>query len=233
MNTQVKQKSKFNVRTLTVLAILSAMAYLLVVVINIPIVPGVEFLKYEPKDVVITIGSFLFGPWASVLMSLVVSFVEMLTISASGPIGFLMNVLSTVGFCTTAGLIYKKKRTLSGAVIGLIAGALVMCLLMLGWNYIVTPFYQGVPREAVAQMLLPIFLPYNLFKSVLNGALSMLLYKPVVTALRRTGFVSSSREEGAKKGEVKSMKNTLGTIIISVFVILTVVLILLAMNGLL
>ena len=45
---------------------------------------------------------------------------------------------------------------------------------------------MGYSREAVAQLLLPAFLPFNVIKGGLNAGIALLLYKPVVTALRRS-----------------------------------------------
>lgn len=38
----------------------------------------------------------------------------------------------------------------------------------------------------MAQLLLPAFLPFNVIKGGLNAGIALLLYKPVVTALRRS-----------------------------------------------
>ena len=64
-----------------------------------------DSLSYEPKDVVIAIGGFLYGPLAALGISLVVSFIEMLTISSTGWIGFVMNFLSSAAFAGTAALL--------------------------------------------------------------------------------------------------------------------------------
>ncbi len=57
---------------------------------------------------------------------------------------------------------------------------------MMLWNYLVAPVYMGYSREAVAQLLLPAFLPFNVIKGGLNAGIALLLYKPAVTALRRS-----------------------------------------------
>ena len=161
-----------------------ALAYLAVATMRIPLI---LFLKYEPKDVVITIGGLIFGPLTSFWISLIVSFVQMLTISENGILGFLMNVISSCSF------IYGKKRTRSGAAAGLLSGWASMILVMLLWNYLITPLYMGTTRQDVVKLLLPAFLPFNFIKGGLNAALTMLLYKPVVTALRRARLVPESR----------------------------------------
>ena len=99
-----------SVKKLVILSMLGAIAYVLMVTIRVPVV---LFLKYEPKDVIIAIGGFLYGPLASALVSLLVSLLEMVTVSETGPIGCLMNFISTCSFACTAAFIYKKKHSLS------------------------------------------------------------------------------------------------------------------------
>ncbi|MDR0468531.1 MAG: ECF transporter S component, partial [Peptococcaceae bacterium] len=173
-------------RYLANLALLSALAYVLMVVGRIPVV---AFLSYEPKDVIIVIGGLIYGPMASFLISLVVSFMEMVTVSGTGWIGFMMNVLSTCSFACCAAFIYKKTQHIRGAVIGLVAGGTLTVAVMMLWNYLLTPIYMNVPREVVAGMLLPVFLPFNVLKSAINGAVTILIYKPIASTLRRAGLI--------------------------------------------
>ena len=177
---------------------LCALAYIIVAFVRIP---AVMFLKYEPKDVVITIGGFLYGPLASLTMSIVVSFIEMITISDTGWIGFAMNVLSTAAFACTAAYLYKRKHTLSGAVIGLIVGSLLMTVVMVAWNYLLTPIYMATPRSEVATMLLPVFVPFNLIKGILNAAITALLFRPLVQTLRKANLFPQSKSQ--KKTDTK------------------------------
>lgn len=214
------KKKLFTVKEMVLIAMIAAMAYVIVALVRIPVV---LFLKYEPKDVVITIVGFLLGPVASFLSSLLVSLVEMVTISETGPIGCLMNLLSTCAFSCTAAVIYKRRRTLAGAVTGLAVGAVVMIAAMLLWNWLITPLYMGVAREEVQALLLPCFLPFNALKAGLNSALVMLLYKPLVTALRRTGLIESRTGHAAQS---RAGLYLLGCVILG-----TCVLLLLALQG--
>lgn len=190
-------KPHSSVKKLVLLAMLAAVAYLMVALIRIPVV---LFLSYEPKDVVITIGGFLLGPMASFLISLLVSLVEMVTFSSTGPIGALMNLLSTCAFACTAAFVYKKRHTMAGAIWGLGLGAAAMIAVMLLWNWLITPLYMGVSRQAVEGMLLPVFLPFNALKACLNSAFVLFLYKPLVSALRKTGLLE---QKTAKSGSAK------------------------------
>ena len=149
----------------------------------------VLFLKYDPKDVIITIGGFIYGPMVSAIISVCVSFVEMFTASDTGIYGLIMNIISTCSFACVASMIYKKKRTINGALLGLIFATIFMSLIMLLWNYYITPLYLNQPREAVIPMLLPTILPFNLIKGSLNAAFTLMLYKPVVNGLRKAKLI--------------------------------------------
>ena len=188
-----------NTRKTVLLAMLAAVAYIMVALIRIPVV---LFLSYEPKDVIITIGGFLLGPMAAFAVSLVVSLVEMITISHTEFIGCVMNILSTCSFACVAAVIYKKKHDLWGAVLALLCGSAAMIAVMLLWNWLITPLYMGGTREAVEAMLLPVFLPFNALKAGLNSAFVLMLYKPLTVALRKTRLLpqSSSPKKKAKPG---------------------------------
>ena len=208
-------------KNLVLMALLAAAAYVMVAVVRIP---AVLFLKYEPKDVVITIGGFLLGPMASLLISAGVSLVEMVTISDTGPIGCLMNLLSTCSFACTAAIIYKKKHDIWGAVLGLLAGSATMIGVMLLWNWLVTPLYMvGTSREAVAAMLVPVFLPFNALKAGLNSALILGLYKPLTTALRKARLLPEVPSSGRKAKP--------GLYIFAAALLVTCILCLLVMRG--
>ena len=178
-------------KRITTIAMLCALAYVVMAVGRVPVV---LFLKYDPKDVVITLGGLIWGPM-------------------------------TACFACTASAIYRKKRTLAGAVAGLAAGCAVMVSAMLLWNYLITPLYMGYPREAVAELLLPAFLPFNLLKSGLNSGITFLLYKPVVSSLRKSGLIDAPSGPAARR--------PVGLLLLAAVLVATCVLILLARNGLL
>ncbi|MBO4235537.1 MAG: ECF transporter S component [Firmicutes bacterium] len=188
---QTERVNKSNAKRFAVLGMLSAIAFVAKLISSVfPMVSG--FLSFDLKDVIIVIAGFMMGPVASVLISVVVSIVEMLTISSTGPIGLLMNVLASCAFACTASIIYHRKRKMSGAVAGLIAGILVMTAVMILWNWLITPLYMGVPREVVEGMLVPVFIPFNLLKGGINATLTMLLYKPIVEALRKARLIDEN-----------------------------------------
>ena len=209
---------------LTLMAMFAALAYIVMLVGRFPI-SSVDFLKYDPKDVILVICGFILGPMPALLVTFVVSAIEMLTVSSTGIIGLIMNVLSSAGFACTAAFVYKKRHSLRGAAVGLVLGALVMTALMLLWNYFITPYYMGMPREAVAAMLVPVFLPFNLIKSALNAAIAMLIYKPVSRALRQIGLTEPAG------GQAPEKKSVMGAMLIAALVLVSCIFAVLIMRG--
>ena len=207
-------------KKLVTIGMLCALAYVAVVVGRVPLV---LFLKYDPKDVIIVIGGLLFGPLTSFVITVIVSVVQMFTISGTGILGCLMNIISSCSFACTAAFIYKKKHKLSGAILALLCGLSCQVVVMMLWNYLIAPIYMGYPREAIVELLLPAFLPFNLIKGGLNAAITMLLYKPVVTALRRSNLIET--EHNSEK-----MRINIGVLLVSVLIIITCVLLILSFN---
>ena len=198
-----------NVRTITSLAMLAAIAYVVMLLSKmLPQVSG--FLQMDLKDTVICIGAFLFGPLSAAVISIVVAVVEMFTVSDTGPI---------------AAFVYKKFHTRKGAVIGLALGTVCLTVVMLLWNYLITPIYMGMDREEiVVPMLIPVFLPFNLVKGGLNMALILLLYKPVVTALRKARLVPESHAPVEGKGKLSAGFLLFSLALLATFVVLALVL---------
>ncbi|MBQ8396238.1 MAG: ECF transporter S component [Oscillospiraceae bacterium] len=188
---------------LTLAALFSALAYLTVFVFRIPFIPAVGWLKFEAKDCVIALESLILGPSYGVMTSLIVSLLEMVTISDTGPIGALMNFLSTCSFVLPVGLMYKYKKSAKTAVIGLCFSVVLTTALMLMWNYFITPLYLNTPRELIVPLLLPGFLPFNLIKYTINACLTYILYKPLITVLRKSRMLpESSHKTPSTKGAV-------------------------------
>lgn len=177
---------KDKIKKLTATAMLCAIAYIMAMTARVPIV---LFLKYDPKDIIIALSGLIWGPAMSCIVSVIVSVLQMFTISSTGVWGCIMNILSSCSFACAAAFIYRKKRTLSSAAWGLFAGMVSMTVLMLLWNYLLAPFYMGCSREEIVKLLLPAFLPFNLIKGGINAVFTFLLHRPVMRALRKMGIV--------------------------------------------
>lgn len=201
-------------KKMTTMALLCALSYIAMFVSRFlpPLFAAFPFLKYDPKDVIIVIGGFVYGPLSAFVISLIVSLIEMITVSGTHIIGCLMNIAASCAFACTASAIYHKYRNVKGGMTGLLVGIVSAVATMMILNYILTPIYTGMPREAVADLLIPAILPFNVIKCVLNAALVMLIYKPVTKVLRQSGLME-------KKPNTSSAKSNITMIITAIFLL--------------
>ena len=171
-----------------------ALAYVCVCVFRIK----VSFLTLDIKDAVITASAMMLGPIAGVIISLIVAFIEMITISDTVYYGFLMNFLSSATFSLVASFVYRRKKTLFCAITGLMLGVISVTAVMMLANLFITPYYMGVPRGEVVKLIPKLLLPFNLLKALLNSALVMIIYKPISTALKRAKLLKRSDTDERK-----------------------------------
>lgn len=189
-----------NTKKITTVGMLCAMAIIINLMINFPIIPSVSFLKYDPKDIIIVIGGFIFGPLTSLIMSAITSVLEI--VYRGGTIlDILMNMISTCTFAMTAAYCYKKMHTKKGAVLGLVFGIIACTVSMIIWNYVIDPIYFQMPRSAVVAML-PAIALFNIIKCGLNMAVTLFLYKPVITILRNTNLVEKHEENSSLSHDI-------------------------------
>ncbi len=215
-----RTKSGEMIRRMVIIAMFTAMAYVAMLVIHIK----VGFLTLDVKDAVITLCGLYFGPVAALLISVIVPLLE-LTVSDTGFYGLIMNILGSVSFSVTASLIYKYKKTLWGAIVGLASAAASMVAVMLLANLFITPYYMGVTVDAVRGMIPTLLFPFNLLKAIVNVGIVLLLYKSMSRALHKAGFLPRhAAAVAADKGAVPAKpKGRLITVLVTAVAILLIV----------
>ena len=183
---------------LTVAAMLSAVAFILMF-IEFPIpmlIPA--FIKMDFSDLPALLGAFALGPVYGVVISFMKNLLHIVIKGTSTAcVGELSNFILGAIFSAVAGYIYKHHKSRKTAIIGAVAGAVAMGVLSVPSNYfVVYPAYvqfYHMPLEAILgmyQAILPsadslikclvIFnLPFTLVKGLLDAVLCMLIYKPL------------------------------------------------------
>lgn len=167
-------------KKMTTMAMLTAISIVLVAFVHFPIFPMAPFLEYDPADIPIFIGTFLYGPAAGLVLTLLVCVIQGATVSAgAGIIGIVMHFLATGTFAILAGNIYRRFHTRKGAIAALSCGVAAMTAVMVLCNLILTPIYMGTPIDAVLGMIVPVIIPFNLLKASINAVATYAVYKPV------------------------------------------------------
>lgn len=183
-----------SVKKITVVALLGAAAAILML-FEFPIpflIPS--FVKMDFSELPALLGAFAYGPIAGAAVCLIKNLVN-LPFSNSGGVGELCNFLLGCAMVVPAGLIYRKKRTRKGALIGSAIGVLAMGVISFPLNlYVTYPIYSRfLPIEKILEMyrallsfvetlpqcLLLFNLPFTILKGILATVLAFLVYKPL------------------------------------------------------
>ena len=189
---------RVNVRYLTVTAMLSAVAYILMFLdFSVPFMPS--FIKMDLSELPALIGSFAMGPLCGVIICLVKNVLH-LFITSTGGVGELSNFILGVAFVLPAGLLYKYKKTRTTALIGSIAGAVIMGAFSIVSNYfLVYPvYYNFMPQEAVLgayqliapsmksilQCLICFNMPFTFIKGMFSVVITFVTYKHISPILK-------------------------------------------------
>ena len=176
----------------------------------------VQFLTLDIKDAFITIGALYFGPLAGIIIAGAVSFLEFLWGSSTGVYGLIMNFLGSAAFSAVASLVYTRRKSLINAVFALLCACITTVVVMLAANLVITPLFmasRGMTKQAIEEMILPLLLPFNAIKSILNAALVLLLYKPISLALKK------ARLGDGEKVKVGMNKNSMVVAVVAVLLI--------------
>ena len=191
-------KKRSRVKNLAFMGIFTALAYVTALVIRFPVPP---FLTLDMKDAVIAIGAMACGPVSAIVMTAAVALLEFISVGDTGVYGLIMDVISSLGFAFTAALIYRYKKTFSGAIVSLVASVFAMTSIMLLANLLITPYYMGVSVAAVRGLIPKLLLPFNFLKGMLNAGVVALLYKPLTGALNRILGNKKEKTADSKRGQ--------------------------------
>jgi len=186
--------NRWETRQLVTMAILVALG-VLISFIDVPLIPGVDWLKYDPSSVAMLVGAFVYGPWAGAVIGLLIAIIHW---SSAGIWGVVMNIVAMLAMGIPAGLIYQRRKTRGNAVLALAVASVVMVAVNLLANLVVTPIYTGMPVSAVVALVVPVLLPFNVIKAVLNSVITLLIYKSIsrVVKPQRREPVCDTRIEG-------------------------------------
>ncbi|MEF9876388.1 MAG: hypothetical protein RRZ85_10670 [Gordonibacter sp.] len=157
--------------------------------VEFPVVPGAEWLKYDPSGIVSLLATILYGSWIGIAVAVASWLPHLLT----DPLGAFMNIMATVSLITVVGTVYRRKPCLSHAVLGCAAGVLVSTAVSICLNFVVMPPYAGVSYEETAALILPALLPFNVFKALANSIVAIASYHKLAMLLEdQPGGLSAS-----------------------------------------
>ena len=175
-NVPQKNTNIWSTKQLVTMALMCAIGVILSF-IEFPLLPGVSWLKFDASNMPAMVVGFGFGPGAGVAVGIVIAIIHGLLLADFT--GALMNVLTVTCFVLPAALLYRWKRTYPIAIFGLVLSIIAAMIGGIVGNLIVTPMYLGVPFDAVVALIIPVLVPFNLVKGLINSVLTLIIYKSI------------------------------------------------------
>ncbi|AEB06336.1 membrane protein [Coriobacterium glomerans PW2] len=168
-----------NTRRIAITALFTA-ASLLLSFVQIPIIPAMPWLMYDPSGIVCLIAACAFGPRLGAATAIISWIPRLFT----GPFGAIMGMVSTSCLVIPAGFIYNRHRGRAGSLAGMLIGAVISITASCALNLVITPLYYPVfSMRDVATMIIPFLLPFNLIKMTLHVLAAQMLLKSSMAAL--------------------------------------------------
>lgn len=172
----LQNENRWSTKQLVVMALMCALA-LLLSFIEFPIFPSASFLKLDVSLVPSTVVGFAYGAGPGLVVGLACA-VAHAAITGNW-VGCLMSCIVAIVYIVPAALIYARMHTLKGGIIGLVVATVCLIVGIIIANLVIDPLFYGMPFEAVAALVVPAILPFNVIKGVLVSVLVMLVYKAI------------------------------------------------------
>jgi len=171
-------------------SLLSSLAMVLMLALQVPLFPCAPFLTYDLSDVPAVVAGFAIGPWQGMAVVVLKNLLFLLQRpQATELVGVPMNIaagLTLVG--VSAGFYWHRKSRFS-ALLGLLLGTVAMAAVMIPVNLLVYPFFAwifGLQSDLdLTSFVLGTVTPFNLLKGALTAALTLPVYKRFSSFLKR------------------------------------------------
>lgn len=172
----------WSTRRIATTALFCALAFVLTFV-EIPIFPPAPWLMYDPSGIVAFVAALAFGPSTGAIVVILPWVLK--TLFTFNVWGHVMAIVAGVALCIPAALIARRMGGTRGLAVGMVAGAVIALAACIVGNIIVTPLYTAVSTDQVIAMIVPILLPFNALKIVINCVVTALIQKPVTQVVSR------------------------------------------------
>jgi len=195
------KKKLLSTAVITRIAILSAVATVLMA-LKIPLWFAPSFYKIDISEVAVLLGAFALGPAAGVIIEFLKVLLNLLIDgSVTAGVGEFANFIMGCAFILPAAIIYKRKKSMLNAIIGMAVGIVSLTVISSLLNYyLLLPLYAkafNMPMEALIGMgtkinpsvtdlrsfILIMVVPFNLLKGLLSSIFTFLLYKRISPVL--------------------------------------------------
>ena len=145
--------------------------------VQIPLIPAAPFLTYDPSLVPAMVSGFAYGPGSGIAVGVLAVIIHALT--TGDWVGALMNIVACACFILPVALVYQRKRTYVGAIVGLVLGVVAATLASIVSNLTIGVWFWYGSADVIMPLMIPAVMPFNLAKTLLNSVLTLVVYKAI------------------------------------------------------
>ncbi len=218
----METKFKINAKTIAFVAIFSACSYILYL-LNFPL-PFLfpSFLEINLSDLPALIAGFSMGPLAGGVV-VGVKILLKLPFTSTACVGELADFLNGIAFVLPASFIYRKNKTLRGAILATVLGGLcsVVGAVIINFTFLIKAyahFFAGGNLDVIIKACKSVYpkingdnfyayyicfavIPFNALRVLAVGVITFLVYKRISKVLNRIYFGKQSNDIITKTAE--------------------------------
>lgn len=173
-SSQNRRSSSLKTKQLVVIGLMCALAILLSFV-AFPIIPAASFLKLDISLVPSTVVGFAYGVGPGLLCGIACAVCH--AVITGNWVGALMSIIVALAFIIPSAVIYKHMHTNKGMIVSLVVATICLIVAITIANLIIDPIFYGMPFDAVAGLVVPAIIPFNVIKGILVSVITALVYK--------------------------------------------------------
>ena len=200
-----KKKPVFSTKLIARTAVFAAISIILYTVpflkFSLPIFPA--FLEIHLDEIPAFLAGFAYGPLSGFLVIFLKTIVK-LPLTGTAGVGELADFIYSVAFVLPAAFIYKKHRTLKGALVSIVVATVIqIAVSSLCTTFIMLDMYSKLyhlPKAVILSMcqkinpaikdlgipfLLMVALPFNALKDAIVVVVTLILYKRLRLLFKR------------------------------------------------
>lgn len=163
----------------------TAISLALSLIIKIPIIPSVPFLKLDISDIPIFIATLMSGITSGVTVLFCVSLIRTLLFSTAGWAGFIIRMTSVVIIFMLGKFCRNKNRNIFYTVFIALIAVILCVFLKTAISYILWMLFFNMSKEYLNGIIFTAVIPFNIIKSVLNCGVSLYIFRKLKNTLEK------------------------------------------------
>lgn len=168
----------------------TAISLAMALIIKIPVIPSVPFLKLDISDIPIFIATLSSGISSGLTVLFVVSLLRALLFSSVGWAGFIMRMTSCITIIIIGLFFRNKNLSIIKNIPAILLGTIICILIKIPLNYIIWIYLFGMSKEYVDSIIF-IIIGFNAVKLLFNWIISIYIFKKTNKIFRKIQDITS------------------------------------------